>query len=174
MERDKYDVVLYIYGSNDHNGYDKWDSYLEHFFHFLHLISEQKYYYTQLKLVGEVSAWYIKNYKFRLTRDSLQLHFLYGILCILSLVVHKLFKARQCSKLKGVDNPFASILGSSILSVKNFSTKIIVLIEESRYRYINFWKFESCYNCDRIQCRAYHISRILELAIRFSRLSHHC
>lgn len=69
-----YNAVPIFHGHNDYNGYEDCESYLDHFFCFFSLTTEQKYYYSQLKLIGEVSAWYLSKYKFRLTWYMLQLH----------------------------------------------------------------------------------------------------
>ena len=59
VERDMYAALLYFRGSNDHDGYEKWEptwKFVQIFF----LTPEQKCYYTQMKLAGE-GYWLRKN-----------------------------------------------------------------------------------------------------------------
>jgi len=53
VERDIYAALLYFWGSDDRDGYEKWESNLEVFFSYFILTSEQKYHYAQIRLGGE-------------------------------------------------------------------------------------------------------------------------
>ena len=54
VERDMYAALPYFRGSNDHDGYEKWENQLEDCFRYFFLTHEQKCHYAQMKLVGEV------------------------------------------------------------------------------------------------------------------------
>ena len=54
VERDMYAVISYFWCSNDYIEYEKWKN-LKEFFSYFVLASEQKYHYTQMKLVGQAS-----------------------------------------------------------------------------------------------------------------------
>ena len=45
-------AIPYFWSSSDHIGYENWENDLEEFFSYFVLTSEQKYHYTQMKLVG--------------------------------------------------------------------------------------------------------------------------
>ena len=52
-----YAALSYFRGSNDQYGYEKWESIIEAFFSYFTLTQEQKYHYTQMKLVGQTYWW---------------------------------------------------------------------------------------------------------------------
>ena len=58
VERNMYAVLSYFRDSDDHYGYEKWESNLEGFFRYFVLTSEQKYCYAQMRLVGKASWWW--------------------------------------------------------------------------------------------------------------------
>ena len=58
VERDMYATLPYFQGSNDHDGYEKWENHLEDFFSYFFLTPEQNCRYAQLKLAGESYWWW--------------------------------------------------------------------------------------------------------------------
>ena len=56
VEQDMYVALSYFWSSDNHIGYE-WRSNLEPFFSYFILTSEQKYYYVQMKLVGQAYWW---------------------------------------------------------------------------------------------------------------------
>ena len=58
VERDMYATLPYFQDSNDHIGYEEWESNLEAFFSYFILTSKQKYHHTQMRLVGYAYLWW--------------------------------------------------------------------------------------------------------------------
>ena len=57
VEQDMYMAVPHFWGSHNRYGYEEWESHLEEFFSYFFLISEQKYHYAQMRLVGDAYWW---------------------------------------------------------------------------------------------------------------------
>jgi len=53
VERGMYAALPYLWGSSDHDGYEKWENQLEYFFRYFFSTPEQKWHYAQMKLPGE-------------------------------------------------------------------------------------------------------------------------
>jgi len=60
IERDMYAALWYFRGSNDQDGYEKWETHLENFFRYFSLTPKQKCHNAQMKL-GEEVYWWWKN-----------------------------------------------------------------------------------------------------------------
>lgn len=123
-KHDIYNSVLYLYGFNDCNGYEDWESHMEQFFYYFPMILKQKCYYAELKLVGEVFGGGINRF---LDRNCFQVHFVHGMLGIFFQIFYQnlLRIDNNVLRMKDKDSLLPNVLRSSVLLVKNFDTTFI-------------------------------------------------